>query len=102
MEEKWIILIVVALFIIFLIIYVIILYETWKKETFVFAPYEAPDPPSNAFKPQGKLTPLTADQIARNQKYLECLEKNGVKNFDKMCSNAGDEIPEDSEEILVS
>lgn len=46
-----------------MIVYVIVLFELYKQQTFIFAPYTPPTPPSNYFYPLGKVTPLTPVQI---------------------------------------
>lgn len=46
-----------------IIIYVIVLFVCFDKQTFIFAPYTPPTPPENSFYPRGKLTDMTADEI---------------------------------------
>lgn len=48
---------------IIVIVYVIVMFELYKRQTFIFAPYTPPTPPSNYFYPLGKVTPLTQTQI---------------------------------------
>ncbi len=49
--------------IVIMIIYVIILFELYKQQEFIFAPYSPPVPPSNYFYPLGEITPLTQEEI---------------------------------------
>lgn len=50
-----------------LAVYAVVLFVCFDKQTFIFKPYVAPSKPDNAFYPQGKLTPLTQEEIdARN------------------------------------
>lgn len=53
-----------------LIIYVIVIYETYKKQTFIFAPYTPPPAPNNAIY-MATVTQMTPDEIA---------ERNAVIN----------------------
>ena len=46
-----------------IIIYVVVLFVCFDKQTFIFAPYTPPTPPENSFYPRGKLTDMTADEI---------------------------------------
>jgi flagellar basal body-associated protein FliL len=45
------------------IVYVIVIFELYKQQKFIFAPYTPPTPPSNHFFPLGNVTPLTQEQI---------------------------------------
>lgn len=46
-----------------MIIYVIVMFEFYKNQTFIFTPYVPPTPPPNYFYPLGSVTPLTQEQI---------------------------------------
>ena len=48
-----------------IMIYVIVMFELYKNQAFIFAKYTPPSPPlsANAFYPLGKVTPLTQEQI---------------------------------------
>lgn len=52
-----------------LIIYIIVIYESYKRQTFVFTPYTSPPPPSNAIS-MGDITQLTPDQIQQRNNYI--------------------------------
>lgn len=39
------------------------MFELYKKQTFIFAPYVPPPPPPNSFYPLGSITPLTQEEI---------------------------------------
>ena len=59
-----------------IIIYIIILFETHKNQSFIFAPYVPPKPPKGGFYPLGSVTPLTQEQIdARNKIINSALAK---------------------------
>lgn len=58
----WSIAILVALLIIF-IAYVVLLFELYKNQTFIFTPYKQAEPPANTFRPLGTVTPLTQEEI---------------------------------------
>lgn len=46
-----------------IIIYTIVMFESFKKKSFVFAPYIPPTPPTNHFFPLGEVTPMTPSEI---------------------------------------
>lgn len=46
-----------------MMIYVIIMFELYKQQKFIFAQYTPPTPPSNHFYPLGNVTPLTQEEI---------------------------------------
>lgn len=68
---------ILILLLITIIVYMLVLFETHKNNTFIFAPYTPPkNPPNNGFYPLGKITPLTQEQKdARNQIILSQLQK---------------------------
>lgn len=41
------------------------MFELYKSQKFIFAPYTPPPPPSNSFYPLGSVTPLSQDDIDR-------------------------------------
>ena len=45
------------------IVYVIVMFELYKQQKFIFAPYIPPPPPPNSFYPLGSVTHLTQDEI---------------------------------------
>jgi hypothetical protein len=50
-----------------MIVFALVMLETYKNDTFVFTPYTPPPPPANTFFPLGNVTPLTQEEIeARN------------------------------------
>ena len=53
-----------------MIIYFVILYETYKNKTFIFTPYKPPPPPNNSFFPLGKVTKMTPDEIATRNRII--------------------------------
>lgn len=57
--------IILIVIIILIIIYGIVIFETYKSQTFIFSKYTPPSPPAsqNAFYPLGSVTPLTQEQI---------------------------------------
>lgn len=61
-SKAWGIGILSALLVI-MIIYMIVIFEFYKNQTFIFAPYVPPTPPTNYFYPLGSVTPLTQEQI---------------------------------------
>lgn len=46
-----------------IIVYVIVMFELYKKQTFIFTPYIPPSPPPNSFYPLGSTTPMTSEEI---------------------------------------
>lgn len=47
-----------------MIVYALIMFETYKNDTFIFTPYTPPAPPPNTFFPLGNVTPMTQEEIA--------------------------------------
>jgi len=62
----------ILIFILFVIaLYVIVMFELFKKQSFIFSKYTPPTPPSPYFYPLGNVTPLSQEQInARNAAIL--------------------------------
>lgn len=100
MEEKWQILIVVGITFLIVLVVILVLFENWKKQRGIFGPYSPPPPPPNSFFPQGKITPLTEDQLAQNALYLQCLREYGVAQFDEKCSTIADNLV-DTEDVII-
>ena len=46
-----------------IIVYVIVMFELYKNNAFIFAPYTPPPPPPNSFYPLGSTTPMTQEEI---------------------------------------
>ena len=61
-ENKTVYTILILIVIVGLIIYAIYLIDSYKKRKFIFAPYVQP-PLKNGYQPQGKVTPLTPEEI---------------------------------------
>jgi hypothetical protein len=57
--------IILLVIIVLIIIYGIVLFETYKNQTFIFSQYTPPPPPTsqNAFYPLGNVTQLTQEEI---------------------------------------
>lgn len=51
-----------------LIIYVLIIYLMYTNSSYIFLPYEQPEPPEESFFPLGEIRPLSQEEIdARNE-----------------------------------
>jgi hypothetical protein len=70
MDERGASVTILALFFLFLVIYALVLYESYKKGWGIFAPYHPPPPPPNTFYPLGEVRPLTSEQIARQREVI--------------------------------
>lgn len=70
-SKAWGIGILVTLLII-VIIYAIVMFETFKNQSFIFTPYIPPTPPSNHFYPLGDVRPLTQEEIDQRNRVI-CL-----------------------------
>ena len=44
-------------------VYAVVMFELYKHQAFIFAPYTPPTPPSNHFYPLGDVTPMTQEEI---------------------------------------
>uniref|UniRef100_A0A6C0JSH8 Uncharacterized protein n=1 Tax=viral metagenome TaxID=1070528 RepID=A0A6C0JSH8_9ZZZZ len=54
--------------------YFVVLFETYRNNTFIFSKDNiAPDPSLNAFYPTGDITQLTQDEIDRRQEFVNNL-----------------------------
>jgi len=60
---------ILILLIFILIGYIIVIYESYKRQTFIFTPYVSPPPPNNAIE-MGDITQLTPDQIQQRNQYI--------------------------------
>lgn len=63
-----VILILCGLFVI-IIVYAVVMFELYKKKTFIFTPY-VPVKPSDAFFPLGKITPMTQEEIDERNEFI--------------------------------
>lgn len=54
------------------IVYFIILFECYKQQTFVFAPYQRPPPPDSMkpFFPLGTITPMSPELYQERNQYI--------------------------------
>lgn len=87
MSDRTLCIVFLLILLFLIVIYAFILFECWRKQIFMFGKYK-PDPvPLNAFSPQGTVTILGADEIARRQKALACLQENGIENFNRLCAD---------------
>lgn len=67
MKEKYITFLLILVIIITLIGYIILMYETYKKKTFIFTPYVLPKPDGIAFQPLGPVSEKTPEQMQNNK-----------------------------------
>lgn len=58
--------------VIIIVIYSIVMFETLKHGTFIFAPYTPPAAPNGAFYPNGEMTTLTTQQFEERQQFAKC------------------------------
>lgn len=72
--RAWSIGIIITILLI-IIIYAIVIFETFKYKTFIFAPYVRPTPPGPHFFPLGSVRPLTQEEI--NQRNAIILASTG-------------------------
>lgn len=71
--SKLINIILIIAFIIFLIIYSLFVYESYKKKKWLFKPYIQPPPPggpNQVIRPAGTPVPLTEEEIQERQSIL--------------------------------
>lgn len=86
--EKLVIGIVAGIAVLLVLIYVGIVFYMWSQDSGLFAPYSAPDPPSNTYQPRGELVPLTDSQL----KIQACLYQNFLnKDFESICTGDDDD-----------
>lgn len=74
-SKAWGIAILIAILAI-MIIYVIVMFECFKNQTFIFTPYVAPTPPANFFYPLGTVTPLTQEEIDQRNAIIRASVKS--------------------------
>jgi hypothetical protein len=70
MGNKEIITGILIFLIISLIVYIIVIYECYKRQIFIFTPYQPPPAPSNAIY-MGTITQLTPDEIQTRNDAIE-------------------------------
>jgi hypothetical protein len=63
--------ILLFLIIIGIIVYVIVIFEMWKGNKGLFAPYTPPPAPANSFYPLSDVLPDTPEQAATKQNLAE-------------------------------
>lgn len=56
--------VILILVLIIMIVFALVMFETYKNDTFIFTPYTPPAPPANTFFPLGNVTPMTQEEIA--------------------------------------
>ena len=73
-SEKGICIGILISMLIIMMIYIIILFECYKSNTFIFSPYTTPNPPTeeNPFKPTGEDRLLNADELKLRDCYVSC------------------------------
>jgi hypothetical protein len=73
-SEKNICIGILVSILIIMIIYIIVLFECYKNNTFIFTPYKPPKPPTeeNPFNPTGAVNGLNADQIKLRDCIVAC------------------------------
>jgi len=87
MSDRTLSIIFLLILLFIFLIYGFFLFECWRRQAFIFGKFK-PDPvPANAFQPQGKVTLLSADEIARRQEALKCLQESGIENFNRLCAD---------------
>jgi len=52
-----------------IIVYVLVMFELYRNQKFIFAPYVPPSPP-NSFYPLGTITPMTQEEIDRRNNII--------------------------------
>ena len=52
-------------------VYVVLMFEFYKQQKFIFAPYTPPTPPQYYFYPQGTITALTQEQIEQRNAIIQ-------------------------------
>lgn len=70
MSKKEISIGVLILILVIIMVYSLVMYELFRRQSFIFAPYEPPAPPADLypFHPLGNVTPMTQEEIdTRNQ-----------------------------------
>lgn len=71
MSSKEIAIGILIFILITIIVYVIVMFELYKKQTFIFTPYTPPPPPPNSFYPLGSITPLTHEEIDQRNAIIQ-------------------------------
>lgn len=70
MSTKGVSIAILIIIVVIMIIYTIVLFECFKKHTWLFKPYVPPEPPSYSFKPLGQVTNLTPSEIADRNNFI--------------------------------
>lgn len=60
-----------------MIVYIILVYESYKNKDWLFAPFNSP-PPSNSCYPLGAVIKLSPDQIAKRAELLQNAPPKGT------------------------
>lgn len=55
---------ILIVILVIMIVFAVVMFETYKNDTFIFTPYTPPPPPPNTFFPLGNVTPMTQEEIA--------------------------------------
>ena len=65
--------VILVIILVLMIIYTIVLFESFKNQTFIFSQYTPPDPPANqnAFYPLGTVTALTQEEIDQRNAIIQ-------------------------------
>jgi len=73
-SEKGICIGILISMLIIMMIYIIILFECYKNNTFIFTPYTPPKPPpeENPFNPTGAIRDLNEAEIAKKNCIIAC------------------------------
>lgn len=71
MDEHTIAAIILGVLVVGLIVYFIILFETYREGKFIFTPYQPPTPPSPSFYPLGSVTPMDPTALERRNEIIQ-------------------------------
>ena len=66
--------IIIFIFIL-MIIYIIVMFELYKRDLFIFAPYTPPTPKTKHFYPLGSVTKMTQEEIERRNEVIRASVK---------------------------
>ena len=69
-NTTWSVIILVVIFLI-MVGYIIVIYELYKNQIGLFAPYVPPPGPPNSFYPLGSIKQLTPEQIVKKNQIIE-------------------------------
>lgn len=62
------------------VLYIIILYETYKNSNFIFTTYQPPTPPDNSFYPLGSVVAMSQDEIDNKNEIINSNSTFNSKN----------------------